>query len=159
LLLPVTRKYLVNALAGTPTVVEALLNTLTPGDPRWDLRPDPERFTLREVVAHLADWEPISLGRLRRTCAESEPRLPDVDEDRVALDNDYAHGDPYAGLERFRRERQVLVQFLREATPEAWERIGYREPHGPMNLEAQAVQILGHDGYHTQQIAEWVEKG
>jgi hypothetical protein len=27
---------------------------------------------------------------------------------------------------------------------------------GPSNIEAMAVLVLGHDGYHTKQIAEWL---
>ena len=64
------RKYLLSALAGTPVVADRLLLDVHADDPRWDFRPEPDRFTLREVVAHLADWEPIHLERLTRnvTC-------------------------------------------------------------------------------------------
>ena len=48
------RIYLISALEGTPDVLNGFLAPLGPEDQRWDFRPDPERFTLREVVAHLA---------------------------------------------------------------------------------------------------------
>lgn len=51
---PFTRKYLVGALDGAPDVFESLLAGLT--DAEIDRRPDPDRFTLREMMAHLADW-------------------------------------------------------------------------------------------------------
>src|SRR5437879_4197786 len=62
-MLPVfARKYVLAGLTGSPDVLEALLKDVGPNDPAWDKRPDPERFTIREVLAHLADWEGIFLA-------------------------------------------------------------------------------------------------
>jgi hypothetical protein len=156
MLLPVTQRYLTVALAGTPDVLEALLKDRTSDDPLWDFRPDPDRFTLREAVAHLADWEPIFLERFQRTLRETEPLLPDYDEGQIAIERDYAHSDPRANLARFRTGREALTAFLRSLEAADWERIGIREPYGPMTLGTQATQTLAHDGYHTQQVAQWL---
>lgn len=157
MLRPASRKYLLTALAGTPDVLDGLLQAVPTEDARWDNRPDPERFTLREIVAHLADWNPIFLDRLARTRDEAEPVLEDCDEGRIAIDHDYAHSDPHAGLKRFREGRAALLDLLRALPEDAWQRIGHRPPLlGPLTMEAQAVVILGHDGYHTQQVAQWL---
>src|SRR5205807_3137623 len=106
---PAVHKYLIVSLGGTPEVAERLLKEVPADDPRWDFRPDPARFTLREVVAHLADWEPIHLERIRRMLEEENPVLPDVDEEKTAVDNDYAHSDPHGSLEWIRGGRQKIV--------------------------------------------------
>src|SRR5437764_548687 len=121
MLLPVTRRYLTTALAGTPDVLEALLKNQASDDPVWDFRPDPDRFTLREMVAHLADWEPIFMERFQRTRSETEPRLPDYDEGKIAIERDYAHSDPIANLARFRAGRASLVTFLQSLDDADWE--------------------------------------
>ena len=152
---PFAMKYVLTGLEGTPDVVEALLHALPAEDTRWDARPDPERFTLREIVAHLADWEPIFSGRIERIRDEEMPFLPDVDEGNIAIQNDYAHSNPRACLARFRVGRAALLEILRVLPPSAWERLGNRDPIGVMTLENLVVLILGHDGYHTRQIAQW----
>jgi uncharacterized damage-inducible protein DinB len=149
-------QYLVSALSGTPDVVERLLKELSADDPLWDFRPDPERFSLREVVAHLADWEPIHLERISRMLAEENPTLPDIDEGKMAADNDYAHSDPHGSLEWLRGGRQKVVQRLETLMSDEWTRPGYRETIGEITIEVQATFIAAHDGYHTRQIAQWL---
>jgi len=153
---PPVRKYLVSAIAGTPDVVECMLKDVHADDPRWDFRPVPGRFTLREVVAHLADWEPIHLERLQRMVTEDNPSLPNVDEEKTAIDNDYAHSDPHGSMEWLRGGRQKLVQQFQALTDDEWSRRGNRELIGEVTVETHAVFIAAHDGYHTRQIAQWL---
>jgi len=153
---PAPRKYMLTGLAGTPDVLDGFLKAIPSSDPIWDHRPDPQRFTLREIVAHLADWNPIFLERLTRTRDENEPVLEDIDEGQIAIEHDYAHTDPQESLARFRETRTALVAFLNALPEPAWERVGIRPPLGPLPIYAQAVLILGHDGYHTQQVAQWL---
>jgi hypothetical protein len=152
------RTYLVRSLSGTPDVLERLLKDLSADDPRWDFRPDPDRFTLREIVAHLADWEPIHLERLTRLRDEDNPTLPDRDENQMAIDNDYAHSDPHGSLEWFRGGRLKIVQLLASFPQETWERIGSRVTIGPVSVDILSAFILVHDGYHTQQISQWLNR-
>jgi len=151
------RKYVITALAGTPEVVSALLKDMLPDDPLWDARPHPERFTLREVMAHLADWDEIWLGRVRRITTEESPVLPDIDEGQIAIEHDYEHQDPLQNLQRFTHTRTTLISTLRDLPDDAWDRIGVRPPLiGAVSLESLAAMVLGHDGYHTQQVAQWI---
>jgi hypothetical protein len=149
-------KYLVVALSGLPDVAERLLTGMHADDPRWDFRPDPARFTLREALAHLADWEPIHRERIRRMLEEENPMLPDVDEGKTAIDNDYAHSDPHGSLEWIRGGRQKIVQLLETLGAEEWERPGFRDQVGPISIEVLATFIAAHDGYHLRQIAQWL---
>ena len=151
------KKYFLTALNATPEVLEAFLKALPVDDPRWDVRPDPERFTLREIVAHLADWDPIFAERMALTLKEELPFLPDRDEGQTALDHDYAHQDPHAALARFRTDRAALVVFLSGLADTDWNRVAVKEIHGPVTLERQAVMILAHDGYHMEQVVQWLE--
>jgi len=59
MLLPIMRERLFTALADTVDVLDGLLGTTQPRDPLWDFRLDPNRFTLREVSAHLVDYEAV----------------------------------------------------------------------------------------------------
>lgn len=155
-MLPTHRAYLVAALLGTPDVLDGLLAILRPDDPTWDNRPDPNRFTLREMVAHVADWEPIHLDRLSRTLAENVPVLPSYDEGQIALDHDYAHTAPHSSLIRFRDGRAKLVAFLQARANAEWEREADRQDLGRCSIEAMATVALAHDCYHIRQAIQWL---
>lgn len=149
-------RYVLLAMEGTPAVLDSLLREVAHNDPLWDFRPDPERFTLREAAAHLADWEPIFLERVLRIRDEEKPFLPDIDEGQLAITNDYAHSDAHASLRRFREGRAKLSAALRALPAEAWTRMGHRDKIGDLTLEDMAVFVVAHDGYHTRQVAEWL---
>lgn len=150
-------RYLLIDLASAPDVLGKVLETMT--DPSvYDKRPDPERFTLREVVAHLADWDKVFLGRLRQTQGEENPTLQGIDEGQVARDNDYAHADPASSLDRYKANRAELVSFLQTLSPAEWERTGNHTELGPITLTTQASLIAFHDGYHREQMVSWLNK-
>lgn len=156
--IPVRAKfYLLNGLTGTPDVLDGLLKDKSSDNPIWDNRPDPERFTLREVIAHLADWEPIWLERILRILKEDEPSLPGYDEGQYAIDRDYAHSDPQENLRRFRNGRQELIAILSNVKEDEWDRVGLHAEIGKTSAFGFAVLIAGHDGYHTRQVAQWLE--
>ncbi|MGO8673670.1 MAG: DinB family protein [Capsulimonadaceae bacterium] len=151
-----TRHYLLTGLAATPDVIEALLRDIQPDDPAWDFTADPERFTLRGIIAHVADFGDIFHERILRTRDEDAPVLANIDEGQLAIDHNYALRDPVAGLARFRAGRTALVETLTALQPEHWRRVAQRH-FGPISILGQAVLVLGHDGYHTQQVAQWIE--
>ena len=150
-----TRHYLLLDLESAPDVLARLLAD-TPDPAVYDRRPDPDRFTLREMVAHLADWEAMFLERLTKTRDEENAILQGLDEGQVAIDNDYAHADPAECLARYKAGRVKIVSLLPGLVPEQWGRTGRHTEIGPITLEEQAILIAAHDGYHRQQTLEWL---
>ncbi|MCW5937509.1 MAG: DinB family protein [Fimbriimonadaceae bacterium] len=150
---PAVIDYVINGIGGTPTVLRSLLGTMPNDDPRWDERLDPARFTLREVVAHLADWDEIYLRRAERTLTEDKPTLENIDEGTLAEERGYARQDAVANLNRFAENRLKLVAKLREVKAEEWGRTAHREFVGDVTLFEIAVMVLGHDAYHLHQAA------
>lgn len=154
-----TRKYVLIALAATPDILEGLLQGYASDDPVWDVRPDGKRLSLREITAHLADWEPIVLDRVTKMRSQSQEELKHFDVEQRVIECGYAQSDPQANLHLFRAGRSALIAFLDSLQDGEWEHAGYRERIGPMTLEVQAVHALGHDGYHLQQAAQWLTAG
>lgn len=143
--------YLFGALAGMPDLLDDLLVGLT--DARADRRPDSERFTIREVVAHLAEWETVFLQRLGRMAAEERPVLEGYDEWQWAIDHQYARTSVLEQRLLFRRRREQTTAFLRARGPDDWARVGDRPEIGLLTIEGQALLIPLHDAYHLRQIA------
>jgi hypothetical protein len=149
------RDYLLNGIASMPAVLAALVKGRSDQDPVWDLRPDPSRFTIREVLAHLADWEPIWLERVQRIQAGDNPFLPSVDEGALAIENGYAEIPPSQSIARQREGRASLVEYLRTVPDQDWDLTANREFVGVLTLQQQAYYVLAHDMYHLHQIADY----
>lgn len=141
------RTYLIHDLEAAPLVLTQLLASRTD----WDHRPDPDRFSLREMLAHLADWEEIWLMRVKRITSERNPFLPSIDEGQMAIDRKYATVDPQQSLERYRTGRLALVQAIKDLHEDDWDRPAQREFVGDIDFLQQIAMIVGHDGYHMKQ--------
>lgn len=153
---PYALRYLLTALSEAPVVFDHLLQGLTPDE--VDFRPDPKRFTIREVMAHLAEWEPIFLDRIKRTCIGQHPTLPGYDEGELALQHKYATSDVVEQSRLFRERRAELVEFLQSCTPEQWQRTADRPEIGIVMLEALVLLIPLHDTYHLAQTTNWLQQ-
>jgi hypothetical protein len=127
-------------------------------DAEADFRPDPNRFTLREAVAHLADWEPIFMGRFERTVNEDKPLIKGIDEGELAIKNDYPNTDFRIQLDRFEKGRGEIIAFLEPLPIETWSRMAEREEIGSVTLEDLVGLLPLHDLYHVRQAIEWREK-
>lgn len=150
------RDRLTRALSGTPSVVAGLTQNLAPDDEIWDRRPYADRFTLREIAAHLADWDRIYLERLATMRESSGAMLEAYDESHLALVHDYAHASPRQSLRRFAESRQKIVALLKGLPEDRWRHHARHPDHGTISIDLHASYILMHDGYHTQQVAEYM---
>ncbi|MFY9234046.1 MAG: DinB family protein [Fimbriimonadaceae bacterium] len=146
-----TREHLLLALQTTPRVLRRIIAPFPGGYPVWDIVV-PGRFTAREHIAHLADWEEVFYERAAKTIEQDQPDIPNPDETEMAIERGFAVADPHERLEIFRERRARLVALFRELGEEQWSRAGMHPKNGPMTLEAQAVHILGHDGYHLDYL-------
>ena len=150
---PYIRRYVLSGLRATPQVYVRLLENIT--DEEADVRPDPERFTIREAIAHMADWEKIYRERGERIRDEDVPYLPGYDEGQLALDRNYATLSVADSLARFIQGRTALLDFFEGLSANDWERKGSRDEIGIITIADLATMILGHDGYHAQQFIEY----
>ena len=142
------KNYLMSALEGTPELFNHALHGLTAEEA--DRKPDPERFSLREAVGHLTDWEDVWLMRMQRLCDEEHPTLEGYDEGVWAIEHNYAATDPMEQIRLFGERRARLVAFLRERSPDDWNRTALRPEIGVLTLEGLAMLIPLHDIYHLR---------
>lgn len=150
-----TRRYLLEGLRQTPHVLAHL--TAQAHSESWDHRPVADRFTLREVMAHLADWDAVWRERLELILTEDKPYLPDRDPDQLARDHDYGSANPTTSLDQFQTRRAELVERLQNLDAEDWGRAGRHQVRGAFTVADLAVTALGHDNYHSAQAAEWIQ--
>ena len=145
--------YVQRGLAAMPDVLESLLFGLPPES--LDARPDPDRFTLREVMAHLADWETVWQPRLHAMLTEENPAFPLTNIGERASEKNYAAGDLGHSLTVFRARRADLVRLISGIPDADLLRTGNYASLQTVTVAEITGFILGHDGYHLQQITDF----
>jgi len=146
--------YLLPAIEFGPQVIRRLLDQLP--HERLDLPLHADRFTPREVMAHLADWEPIMRERIRMALTSPGSETPAYDEGQMAIDHHYAEQDPEAQVEVFVRERNATAALLRGLSEADWQQPVHHPERGRQTVEDMANALLGHDLYHIEQLTEYL---
>lgn len=146
--------YLLPALECGPATLRRLL-PLVPTE-RLDEALEPDRFTPREVMAHLADWEPIIRARIQSAVTAPGSAIELFDESEMALANGYANSDAEEMAETFRRERRITADYVRTLGPGNWTKTVVHPDRGLLTAEDLANLRLGHDFYHTEQISAYL---
>ena len=149
------RRYILGALENNAVVLNYLLRDLAGDSPQWDARPDAERFTLREMVAHLLDYDMVSRERFERVIREDNPELPNWDMDAAA--EHYAKRDAVGELKLLLESRQTLAAWLEGLSTDEWQRSGSRPGVGTFSVFEGVALMLGHDAYHLRQAVEWLQ--
>jgi len=150
-----THSYLWRGVEFNARVIRFLLHDVPEDSLRWDARPDAERFSLREVVAHLVDYDSVTRERFERILREDKPELPDWDITEAAAH--YDARNPKHQLENLLVSRQELSVWLEGLSDKEWKRTGSRPRVGEFSVEEGVALFLGHDAYHLEQIAAWLE--
>ncbi len=144
------------ALRHTPTIMERILDDV-PAD-RHVERVAEDRFTLLEMVCHLADFEDVYLERMRAALKQDGVEVADVDEGQRAIDKKYDGRDLHQELVVFGNRRRDTVDFLEGLSDENLSRAFTKEGLGRVTIREYLAILSGHDLYHLEQ-ATWYLKG
>src|SRR5712671_5788506 len=99
-----------------------------------DFTTAPGKWSIRQIVAHLADAELVGAHRMRRVAAEENPTLTAFDQDAWVKNLDYARRKPKQSLETFRRIRAENYELLKDLPGASFERSGMHTEDGPVTL-------------------------
>lgn len=146
--------YLIHGLTVGPTIVRRIVEQVAVS--RYDSRTDPERFTLREAIAHLADWEEIDASRIRQAIDQPGSTLIPMDEVARAEEQDYAHTHVMDQLALYEKRRKDLVAYLEALPAEAWGSRAFHPEKGELTVYDQANLVLGHDTYHIEHLTQFL---
>lgn len=145
------RFYIHHGLQATPGVFRRLMS-LIPVE-RWDTPTHPDRFTPREVIAHMADWEAILRDERMKPAVETPGyTVTPYDESLRAIEQGYSITDVEEQLARFAAERARTVVFLQGLTDEQQATKLNHPERGAMTVAEHAAGMLGHDVYHIDQL-------
>ena len=136
-----------------PTRFSRALTDLTPEE--LSARAVPGKWTIREIVGHVADSEICGALRFRLVLAQPGGALPAYDQDRFAAGLAYAEFDEAQladTLELFGRLRSVSARLLRRAPVEKWQNLGAHRQWGEVTLRQLLELYADHGERHLFQI-------
>ena len=161
------------AAAAAQTYVRALLDLLGSRDPLQVMgellpwldrriaglpdgtlrRPEaPGKWSVIEVIQHLADSDMVAGYRTRMMLSEDRPPLQGYDQDRWASELHYRDVDLPQALDQPRGLRSANLSLWRSLTPAQLKRVGLHSERGPESV-AFLLRLMGaHDLVHRRQI-------
>jgi DinB superfamily len=111
----------------------------------------PGKWTLKEVVGHLADDERIFTYRALSVARGHATPLPGFDEKGFVAAADF-EARPWADLlAEYRSVREATLVLLTRFSPEAWRRSGIVNGY-PASARGLAFHIAGHERHHLRII-------
>jgi len=153
-----TQRMLGNVKGLDPLKVEAgtakKLERLIQGVPASKLRkrPAPGKWSVAEILAHLAESEIVRGWRMRQILGAPGTAIQAFDQDSWAAAGHYDKRDPRKSLELFRVLREANLALLKSLTPEQWKHHGMHAERGVETIEHMSCMMAGHDLNHLGQV-------
>lgn len=139
-------------LEKTPILLETMLRDLPEDLLRW--KPAPERWSIADVIGHLADLEEVYADRTRRIVTEDNPMLQKYDATGTVVIGDYTRGSALENFASFARTRRATIILLRSIPADSGEREATHSELGNFTLHQMLSEWASHDLGHLRQIAE-----
>ena len=140
----------VDVMAGQVAALDGLTRGLD--DRRLRTPEAPGKWSVIEVLAHLADTEMVYAWRYRLCLAQDRPPLTGFDQDAWARAFRYREQPLDRTLERIRVARESNLDLLRALGPDDWARDGLHNERGPESVRRTVELGAGHDLLHRNQI-------
>ena len=119
---------------------------------RLGYRPTPDKWSIVEILAHLAEDEIASSWRYRQMIEHDGEALGGFDQELWARLGNYGTWNVSEALELFRLLREANLRMLGALLPEQWEHSGHHVERGKVTVRELARHMAAHDINHIKQI-------
>ena len=136
--------------SATPAKLHKLI---TAADPETlSRKPAPGKWSIVEIVAHLAETELVGAYRIRTILSAPGTSIQAFDQDRWAENGNYAGRHIHASLELFSVIRRANLALFETLSAEQWQRYGIHAERGEESVRHIVRLFAGHDLNHLKQI-------
>jgi DinB superfamily len=147
---PETVAKALSILASTPRRLERLASTMSPR--ATAARPMRDKWSAKEILAHLTDGEIVYAFRYRKLVAEPGAQLAAFDEKAWANELLYRKRPLKTLLENFSALRKQNLALLKLLPRSAWSMASPHPEYGALSLRELVVHLAYHDRNHAQQV-------
>jgi hypothetical protein len=137
-------------MAESPDRLRKLLRGLT--EKQLSRKPAPGKWSIKEIVAHLADGEVILGSRYRLIGAHDRPAIASYDQDAFVRKLGVAGAKAADLADDFAMARAVNLGLLDRISGAAWDRVGLHAERGEESIRKLVHMYAGHDRHHLRQI-------
>ena len=124
----------------------------------WPWKPAPEKWSVHEIIIHIADSEANSFVRCRRFIAEPGSGVYSYDENKWAKHLDYHSQSVEDSLELFKLLRKTSYDLLKTVSDETWKTATVlHSENGTMNFEQWLKVYEEHIPVHIRQMKRNLE--
>jgi len=146
------RRQMVESFGRSPALLSSVLRQLP--KKMWLYKPSPERWSIHEVIVHLADSEASSYVRCRHLIAEPGRAMPEFDPARWAGTLGYFHQSTRESIELIRRLRKMTYSLLITLPDPVWLHTLQHPQEGELCLENWIERQERHIPHHIEQIKD-----
>ena len=122
-------------------------------------RPEPGKWSIAEILAHLADTEIVCSWRMRLILGHDGTPIQGFDQDAWATTFSYADADPKEALKVFRVLRENNLSMLKSIPKKLWEHHGMHSERGKETITHIVRLYAGHDLNHMRQVEKIAKNG
>jgi hypothetical protein len=146
------RRQLLESFGRAPALLSVTLRELP--KKMWLYKPSPERWSIHEIILHLADSEAGSYVRCRHLIAEPGRPVTKFDAARWAGTLGYFHQSTREALEVIRRLRKMTYQLLVSLPEPVWTHAVEHPADGKISLENWIERQERHIPHHIDQLKQ-----
>ncbi|MFA6468325.1 MAG: DinB family protein [Bacteroidota bacterium] len=143
-------------LKTTPQKIKRLISGVT--KKKLSVQSEPGKWTVAEIVAHLADTEIVLGWRYRSIVEKNGVTLQPFEQDDWAKHGKYAQSNVEEMLELYAVVRKANVRFLLGLNKEQWQQYGMHQERGKETIAHLVNLEAGHDLNHLKQIQKILSK-
>jgi hypothetical protein len=147
-----TARDLLDAIRATPETLQYLLRGVGDEQARA-ARGGDEGWSVIEVLCHLRDAEERGLERMRAMRDTNNPHLAGYDQEKCAIERNYAAASLADALSGFLRLRAQHVAELEALPVSAWQRTGQHADLRTITITGHTLHLVSHDAIHLAQIS------
>ena len=118
----------------------------------WQFKPGPERWSIHEILVHLADSEANSYVRARRFIAEPGKTVMAYNQEEWARKLGYHQQSPEEAVELFGCLRRMTYNLIKPLPESAWANTVEHPEYGPMNFDRWLEMYSAHVPGHIKQM-------
>jgi uncharacterized damage-inducible protein DinB len=120
-------------------------------------RPAPGKWSIAEILAHLADAELVAGWRLRSILSGDGVAIQAFDQETWAKTFSYGDRDADESLRAFKLLRELNLSLLKSVPRKLWENHGMHAERGKETVIHMVTLYAGHDVNHIRQVEQIVK--
>jgi hypothetical protein len=146
------KRQMLESFGRAPVLLSAALRQLP--KKMWLHKPSAERWSIHEIILHLADSEASSYVRCRHLIAEPQRIGAEFDAARWAGTLGYFHQSTREALEIIRRLRKMTYQLVATLPDPVWSHTVAHPADGEISLEGWIERQERHIPHHIEQMKQ-----